>query len=129
MMGRRPVADLVDYIDCTSTLTIATRARDGREITTPIWGVVVDGVPYVRSGYGETSGWYRRLRRTGRAAFVGRGVRFEARVELVQDEAERVAVDHAYRAKYRGHGIALTQSVESAARDFTLRLVRDDWAV
>jgi len=117
---------LRDLVERTSTITIATRTHDGREISTPVWGVVVDGTAYIRSGYGETSQWYRRLRRTGEIAFLTRGARFEAQTELVTDEAERARVDDAYRAKYHGHGIALTQSVESPARDYTLRVVPED---
>ena len=120
---KRAAAGLLDLVDRTSTITIATKTRDGREISTPVWGVVVDGAAYIRSGYGETSHWYRRLRRTGEIAFLTRGARFGARTELVTDEAERTRVDDAYRAKYRGHGIALTQSVESPARDYTLRVL------
>jgi hypothetical protein len=34
---------------------------DGHEVVTPIWAVVVDGVPYIRSGYGTQPSWYRRV--------------------------------------------------------------------
>ena len=112
-----------DYFARTQTITIATTTKDGREITTPIWGVLVDGIPYIRSGYGDTAAWYRRLRRTGRAAFAGRGVRYEARLEIVTDEATKKAVDNEYKAKYRGQGIALRQAVTSPARDYTLKVV------
>jgi hypothetical protein len=80
---------ITDYFERTGTITIETTARDGRQFATPIWGVVAGGVCYIRSGYGETSGWYRRLRRTGRAAFVAQGHRFRACLELVADEDAR----------------------------------------
>jgi len=35
--------------------------------------MVVDEVPFIHSGYSETSRWYRRLRSTWQAAFVDRG--------------------------------------------------------
>jgi hypothetical protein len=114
-----------DYFERTDTITIVTGTKDGREIGTPVWGVVVDGVPYIRSAYGETSAWYRRVRRTGRASF-GSGPRWTAGVELVDDEATRGAVDDAYRRKYRSQSEALRMVVEPPARDYTLRVVLDE---
>jgi hypothetical protein len=60
----------IDYFTGTDTVHIANELLDGGEMVTPIWAVVVDGVPYIRSGYGAGSKWYRRLQRTGRATFI-----------------------------------------------------------
>ena len=58
----------IDYFANTDTVHIATESRDGGEVVTPIWAVVVNGVPYIRSVYGADSMWYRRLQspRSGR---------------------------------------------------------------
>jgi hypothetical protein len=116
---------LAEYLDRTHTITIETATRDGRLIATPIWGVVTDGACYVRSGYGETAAWYRRLRRTWQATIVADSRRYRVRVEPVTDEPTRTLVDNAYQVKYRGQGTALRQAVASPARDYTLRVIPD----
>jgi hypothetical protein len=45
----------IDYFTRTDTVHIATERRDGCEVVTPIWAVVLDRVPYIRSGYGAGS--------------------------------------------------------------------------
>ncbi len=103
-----------------------TTTKDGRELTTPIWAVVVDDVPYIRNGYGEKSSWYRRIQRTGGAAFLDHGVRYEARFEPVDDEHTKELVDAAYRSKYRGQGRALDEVVSQQVRDYTMRVLLED---
>lgn len=115
-----------DYFADTDTITIATTTKDGRELTTPIWAVLVEDVPYIRNGYGEKSTWYRRVQRTGRAAFLDRGVRYEARFEPVVDEHTKQLVDAAYRTKYRGQGWALDEVVSQKVRDYTMRVLLED---
>jgi hypothetical protein len=85
-------------------------------MVTPIWAVVVDGVPYIRSGYGAGSKWYRRAQRTGRAAFIDGPRRYPVTIENVNDEAINHEVDEAYRGKYAGTGTALSQMVSPPAR-------------
>jgi hypothetical protein len=46
---------VTDHLECTDSVQIATRLRDGGEVVTPIWSVAVNGVPYVRAGYGKAS--------------------------------------------------------------------------
>jgi hypothetical protein len=89
----------IGYFTRTDTVHIATELRDGDEVVTPIWAVVVDGVPYIRSGYGAGSRWYRRVQRTGRAAFIDGPHRYPVTVENLNDEAVNARVDEAYRAK------------------------------
>jgi hypothetical protein len=112
---------LTDYFDRTDVITIETTARDGRKFATPIWGVVVDGTCYIRSGYGEDSAWYRRLRRTWRAGFGDRG-QYPARLKLVTDEDTRKRVDEAYLAKYR-QDAPVRLVVLPEVRAYTFRLV------
>jgi hypothetical protein len=45
------MSDIVDYFTRSDVVHIATELKGGGEVVTPIWGVVVDGVPYIRSGY------------------------------------------------------------------------------
>jgi hypothetical protein len=115
-----------DYFARIGTIRIATERRDGGEAVTPIWGVVVDGVPYIRSGYGERSKWYQRVQHTGRAAFIDGPRRYAARIENVGDEHTRHQVDDAYRAKYRGQGAALDQVVSRQVRAYTMRVILRD---
>jgi hypothetical protein len=112
----------VDYLARTDVVHIATEPRDGPEVVTPIWAVVVDGVPYIRSGYGSGSKWYRRVRRTGRAAFTDGPQRFPVTVEDLDDEETNDKVDDAYRAKYAGSGSSLDTMVSPQARPYTLRV-------
>jgi hypothetical protein len=115
-----------DYFARTGTIRIATELDDGGEAVTPIWGVVVDGVPYIRNGNGERSKWYWRLRHTGRAAFIDGPRRYRARIENVDDEDTRRQVDDAYRAKYHGQGLALNQVLSSPVREYTMRVILDE---
>lgn len=112
----------IDYLARTGTVHIATQRRDGAEVVTPIWAVVVDGVPYVRSGYGAGSTWYRRVQRTGRAAFIDGPHRYPVTVENLDDETINGQVDQAYRAKYAGQGTALRQVVSPQVRAYTMRI-------
>jgi hypothetical protein len=112
----------IDYLANTDTVRIATELRAGGEVVTPIWAVVVDGVPYVRSAYGGGSKWYRRVQRTGRATFVDGADRYPATVENLDDEAINERVDEAYRAKYAGQGGALRAVVAPPSRAHTMRI-------
>jgi hypothetical protein len=112
----------IDYLANTDTVRIATELRDGGEVVTPIWAVVVDGVPYIRSAYGGGSKWYRRVRRTGRATFVDGADRHPARVEKLDDEAINERVDEGYRAKYAGQGGALRAVIAPQSRAHTMRI-------
>jgi len=93
----------IDYFKHADTVQIATELGDGSEIVTPIWAVVVDGVPYIRNGYGPRSKWYRRVQRTGLAAFVDGPHRYPVLIENLNDEAINLKVDDAYRTNYAGH--------------------------
>jgi hypothetical protein len=91
-------------------------------MVTPIWAVVVDGVPYIRSGYGADSRWYRRAQHTRRATFIDGNQRYPVTIENLDDETVNREVDRAYEAKYAGRGQALRGIVSPEARPFTMRL-------
>jgi hypothetical protein len=112
----------IDYFTRTDTVHIATELRDGREVVTPIWAVVVDGVPYIRSAYGSRSKWYHRVQRTGRAAFIDGSDRYPVTVENLNDETINRKVDEAYRAKYAAEGSSLLDVVSREVREYTMRI-------
>ncbi|GIF69594.1 hypothetical protein Ais01nite_76290 [Asanoa ishikariensis] len=112
----------LDYFADIGVVHIATDLRSGGEVETPIWAVVVAGVPYVRSGYGPESKWYRRAVRTWHATFVDGRNRYPAALAVVTDEPTLAAVDEAYRAKYAGQS-GTTEMVAASARECTLRVV------
>ncbi|MFF2521391.1 DUF2255 family protein [Streptomyces liangshanensis] len=112
----------IDYLAGTDTVHIATEREDGGEVRTPIWAVVVDGVPYIRSGYGDGSKWYRRVQRTGRAVFVEGSERYPVTVENLDDDSVIGKVDQAYRAKYARQAAALDQVVAPEVREYTMRI-------
>jgi hypothetical protein len=101
---------------------LATEMWDRREIVTPIWAVVVDGVPYIRSGYAR-SHWYRRVQGTGRAGFIDSPERYAVTIENLNGEAINRKVDEAYRAKYAGRGRALRQVVSPQVRAYAMRII------
>ncbi|SEE35878.1 DUF2255 family protein [Jiangella alba] len=113
---------VIDHLDHTGTVRLATRTEDGREIVTKIWAVVVDGQAYIRNGYGDSSKWYARLRRAGRAAFVDGDTRYDVTVQLADDEATNAAIDDAYSAKYAGSGSSLRMMITGDVRTTTLRV-------
>ena len=115
-----------DYFAHTRIITLATTTTNGREVTTPLWGVLVNDVPYIRNGYGETSAWYGRVRRDHRVEFLDRGNRYKARIEPVHDELTKRLVDDAYAVKYRGQRIALGQILSPRVRDYTMRVILEE---
>ncbi|MEV7152264.1 DUF2255 family protein [Streptomyces sp. NPDC093084] len=112
------------YLERVETAVIATRLPGGGEILTPIWAVTVDGVPYIRSGYGPQAKWYSRALQAGRAVFVDGSRRFPVRLAAATDAALNAAVDQAYITKYRILWPGPTRSMTSEpARTTTLRLL------
>jgi hypothetical protein len=116
------MSSAADYVARMAVLHIGTELRSGGEVVTPIWGVVVDGAPYIRSAYGAESHWYRRAQRTGRAALIDGDTRYPVEIENLDDEAMNREVDRAYEAKYAGEDNALREVVSAGVRRFTMRL-------
>ncbi|GAA1885866.1 DUF2255 family protein [Asanoa iriomotensis] len=111
----------LDYLANTGVVRIATPLRAGGEVVTPIWAVVAAGVPYVRSGYGPDSKWYRRATRAGQVTFVDADHRYQATVSPITDTSTLDAVDQAYREKYAGQP-GTSEMIATTARDCTLRV-------
>ena len=78
--------DVVKTLDETDVVAIVTTRAAGQPIATPIWSMVVNGVPYVRSAYGEGSWWYRHIR-------AGRAVAFAAGDGAVAERDRSAALD------------------------------------
>jgi len=114
---------LRNHLDTTDTVRVMTRKADGAERVTPIWSVVADGQPYLRSVDGSEGWWYRRAVARGWVAFEIDGERVEASVEEVEDAATLSAVDEAYRAKYGRFGSSLDAMLTDTSRPATIHLV------
>lgn len=109
--------DVVTLLDETGVVAIVTQRRGGEQVATPIWAMVVDGIPYIRSAFGETSWWCRHVRAGRPVAFVdGDGAiaerdraaaltlpRVEVTVEAVDaDDPVQGAIDAEVERKYAG---------------------------
>lgn len=51
---------VLDLLESAEIVVIVTASSTGERAATPIWAVVVDGVPYIRSYLGTGGRWYRR---------------------------------------------------------------------
>jgi hypothetical protein len=71
-MATFPPAVLKSF-DETKVVDIETRSAKGTKHLIPIWIMVVDGVPYVRSVRGPAGRWYRELLASGDGAIVVAG--------------------------------------------------------
>ena len=114
---------LRDHIDRTDTVHVITRKTDGDERTTPIWAVVADGEPFIRSVDGPDGFWFKRASARGWVAFEVDGVRIEADIEHVQDATTVAAFDAALEAKYARQRSSVQSMLKDSARESTLRLV------
>lgn len=132
---------VVQVLDETNVVAVVTTKGDGQPIATPIWSMVVDGVPYVRSVNGAGAWWYRHVQ-AGRPIFFALGdgsVAERDRAAALELPRERVAteyvpVDDAVQAKIddelRRKYVSSPPSVEAMlgddARACTLRVVAAD---
>lgn len=63
-------SDIVTVLDETQVVAIVTTRKNGERTATPIWSMVVDGVPYVRSAYGTSAWWYTHVTAGRPVSFV-----------------------------------------------------------
>ncbi|WP_158685297.1 DUF2255 family protein [Microbacterium halophytorum] len=63
-------AGVVKLLDETKVVAVVTTRQNGDPVATPIWSMVIDGVPYVRSVFGETAWWYKHVVAGRPVAFV-----------------------------------------------------------
>jgi hypothetical protein len=129
--------DIVKLLDETSILAIVTTKANGEPTATPIWSMVIDGVPYVRSVNGEEGLWYRHVRAGRPVAFaVGDGAIAErdsaAALDLPRervsstyvpvDDPVQAQIDDELRRKYDGQTASVNMMLTHTARECTLRI-------
>ena len=129
---------VVDLLDTTDVIAIVTTRASGEPAATPIWSVVVDGVPYLRSAFGPDSWWYRHVRAHRPVAFaMGDGhVAEQDRVAALElpcepvtaahvpaDDQVQQRIDHGLRRKYTGAPqSSIDAMLSDEARACTLRV-------
>ena len=134
--------DPVKLLAETEVVAIVTRRQNGDPVATPIWAMVVDGVPYIRSAYGDTAWWYRHVRAGRPVAFVdGDGriaetdraaalelPRFEvALTPIPADDPVQRAISEEMERKYEGaerSSIEVMESDGALATTFRVDLAR-----
>jgi hypothetical protein len=115
-------ADVVERFDRTKVVEIETQSAKGTKHSVPIWIVVVDGVPYVRSVRGPQGRWYRELLARGEGAVVAAGKRTAVKATHDRAKAAIEATSEALRRKYRGSGGSLASMLRPDVVDTTVRL-------
>lgn len=114
---------LRDHLASSDTVFVITQKADGDEVSTPIWSVVAEGEPYIRSVDGAAGLWFKRATARGWVAFEVDGTRHEADVERVTDATTLAAFDAALEAKYSAQRSSVQAMLKDSARECTLRLV------
>jgi len=120
-MATFPPAVLKSF-DETNVVDIETRSAKGTKHEIPIWIVVVDGVPYVRSVRGPAGRWYRELLASGDGAVVVAGKRVPVRATKDSSAKSIEAVSEALRKKYARSGQSLQSMLRPSVLDTTVRL-------
>ncbi|BDZ40317.1 DUF2255 family protein [Microbacterium suwonense] len=130
--------DVVRTLDETDVVAVVTTRASGDLVATPIWAMVVDGVPYVRSVKGATAWWYRHVRSGRPVAFViGDGAIAErdrkAALDLPRqlvateyvpvDDEVQPRIDAELRRKYAASPEPVRMMLTDDARSCTLRIV------
>jgi hypothetical protein len=113
---------VVERFNSMKIIDIETRSAKGTKHSVPIWIIVVDGVPYVRSVRGPQGRWYRELLARGDGAVVAGGKRVPVRA--THDSSPKVieAVSGALRKKYPRSGQSLASMLRDDVLDTTVRL-------
>ena len=113
---------VVERFDTTKTVDIETRSAKGTKHSVPIWIVVVDGVPYVRSVRGPAGRWYRELLARGEGAVIADGKRTPVRARHDSSAEAIEAVSAGLRKKYARSGQSLRSMLRDEVLDTTVRL-------
>ena len=120
-MATFPPAVLKSF-DETKVVDIETRSAKGTKHLIPIWIMVVDGVPYVRSVRGPAGRWYRELLASGEGAVVADARRTPVRAQQDTSPEAIEAVSAALRKKYPRSGQSLQSMLRANVLDTTVRL-------
>jgi deazaflavin-dependent oxidoreductase (nitroreductase family) len=98
-----------------------TGRRSGLPRRTTTWVVVDEGVPYVRSEFGDAGHWYRNALAEPRLGLILDGRRLAATSTLVTDPAQWRRVSDGFRTKY-GRRSGVREMVDPAVEPMTLAL-------
>jgi hypothetical protein len=115
-------ADVLARLDETKVVHIETRSPKGKRHLVPIWIVVVEGVPYVRSVRGPEGRWYRELLALGEGAVAAGGKRIAVRARLDDSPKAIADVSAALRRKYKTSGSSLASMLRPNVLGTTVRL-------
>jgi deazaflavin-dependent oxidoreductase (nitroreductase family) len=114
--------DIVERLTEKPEVDIETTGRrSGLTRRTTTWVVVDDGVPYVRSEYGDAGNWYRNALAEPHLRLIVDGRRLEATATLITDPAQLRRVSDQLRTKYR-RSSAVGVMVAPAVEPMTLAL-------
>jgi hypothetical protein len=108
--------------DETNIVDIETRSAKGTKHSVPIWIVVVDGVPYVRSVRGTRGRWYRELLAQGDGAIVAGGKRTTVKAKHDRSKTAIDGTSEALKRKYKTSGASLKSMLRADVLDTTVRL-------
>lgn len=114
--------EIVALLEREKVVEIETRSAKGATHSVPIWIVVVDGVPYIRSVRGPRGRWYRELLARGDGAVVAGRKRVAVGATHDRSATAIAGVSEALRRKYRGSGQSLASMLRSEVLDTTVRL-------
>jgi hypothetical protein len=115
-------ADVLKRFDETKVVEIETVSPKGTKHSVPIWIVVVDGVPYVRSVRGPKGRWYRELLARGEGAIVAPGKRTAVKAKKDRTKAAIDGTSEALRRKYKTSGASLASMLRADVLNTTVRL-------
>lgn len=118
-------ADVVKRFDDANIVEIETVSPKGAKHRVPIWIVVVNGVPYVRSVRGPRGRWYRELVARGEGAIVAGGKRTPVKAKPDRTKAAIDGTSDALSRKYKNSGASLLSMLRQEVLDTTVRLEPD----
>ena len=115
-------ADVLKRFDETKVVDIETVSPKGTKHSVPIWIVVVNGVPYVRSVRGPSGRWYRELLARGEGAIVAAGKRTKVKAKHDRSKAAIDGTSDALSRKYKTSRASLASMLLKDVLDTTVRL-------
>ena len=116
---------VIERFDVTRVVEIETVSPKGTKHSVPIWIVVVNGVPYVRSVRGPQGRWYRELLARGEGAIVAGGKRTKVKAKRDDTKAAIEGTSEALRRKYKTSGASLASMLRPDTLGTTVRLEPD----
>lgn len=131
--------DAVALLDQTEVIALVTTRSDGTLAAVPVWSMVLDGVPYLRSVRGGKAWWYRHvvagrpvavavgdgaIAETDRAAALALPREPLSLVPIPADDPINDAIDAEIRRKYAADPASVDAMLRDLARAHTFRVER-----